>query len=204
MCYNGKSFLNETHQLRYACIMDFIVKRYNPKEKDCFNIKTKLFYPFGPSLNKTWEHIQKTTENKIDGLIFTPINGPIVFGRDNSLFKWKEIHTMDFFVKKEKSINLYYQKKSELVIYKTLDKENEKLVKKFVDPPLLKKGLIIEFKYSDDTFIPYRIRTDKDKPNGELTIKNTMINIEEAITIETLCNHNEPQLEISKMNKLIL
>ena len=31
-----------------------------------------------------------------------------------------------------------------------------------------------------------------------------MINIEEAITIETLCNHKEPELEISKMNKLIL
>ena len=185
MCYNGTSFLNESHNLRYACIIDLILKRYNNKEKDPFNIKTKLFYNYGPELNKTWEHIQKTTENKIDGLIFTPINHSIIFGRDYSLLKCKETHTMDFFVKKEKNLNLYYQKKSELILYKTLTKENEKLIKEFINQDLLKKGVIIEFKFENNLFIPYRLRTDKDKPNGEITIKNTMINIEENITINT-------------------
>ena len=91
--YNGTSFLKENHRLRYACIIDFILKRYVNKETDCFNIKTKLFYNYGPLVNKTWEHIQKTTENKIDGLNFTPIDHPVVFGRDYSLLKWKELHT---------------------------------------------------------------------------------------------------------------
>ena len=44
MCYNGTSFLNLNHRLRYACVIDFILKRYNPKDTDCFNVKTKLFY----------------------------------------------------------------------------------------------------------------------------------------------------------------
>ena len=202
MCYNGTNFLNFTHNLRYACIIDFILKRYNPKQTDCFNVKTKLFYKYGPGLDITWKHIQKTTENKIDGLIFTPVNGPIVFGRDNELLKWKEKHTMDFFVKKEtKKINLYFQKKSKLELYTTISKENEKLLKNFVSQDQLKEGLIIEFEYNDDLFIPYRVRTDKKKPNGEITIKNTMINIEEGITIEMLCKKEkvEPELNMDSL-----
>jgi hypothetical protein len=75
----GTSFLNISHDLRYAAVIDFILKRYINKESDCFNIKTKIFYKYGPELNKTWEHIQKTTENKIDGLIFTPVDHNIIF-----------------------------------------------------------------------------------------------------------------------------
>ena len=200
MAYNGTSFLNFNHRLRYACVIDFILKRYNPKETDCFQVKTKLFYSYGNQLDKTWEHIQKTTENKIDGLIFTPIYGPIIFGRDNSLFKWKENHTMDLFTKNhDKKIHLYYQKKTELVLYKTLPKENEKIIKNFVTKEQLKKGVIIEYEYINEIFTPYRLRTDKNKPNGEITVKNTMINIEEAITIQTLCQKKEPEININSL-----
>jgi hypothetical protein len=206
MSYNGTSFLKNNHRLRYSAIIDLIVKRYINKEKDPFNVKTKLFYKYGKELNKTWDHIQKTTENKIDGLIFTPIDGPIIFGRDNSLFKWKEENTMDLLVKKEtdrqsrtiKKINVYYQKKSELMFYKTIGKENEKLIIDFLTKDQLKNGAIVEFKFENYLFIPFRLRTDKDKPNGEITIKNTMINIEESITIGMLCN-NEIDLDFKKL-----
>jgi len=188
LSYNGISFLKEPHNLRYACIIDLIVKRYINKEKDPFNIKTKLFYVYGPELNKTWDHIQKTTENKIDGLIFTKIDHPVVFGRDYSLYKWKQEHTLDLFIKSEhkKGINLFYQKKQEQLHYKTLTKENEKLVKAFLSKENLKLGCVVEFKFENFLFVPYRLRTDKDKANGEITIKNTMINIEEAISIQNL------------------
>jgi hypothetical protein len=198
MCYNGTSFLNISHDLRYAAVIDFILKRYINKETDCFNVKTKIFYKYGPELNKTWEHIKKTTENKIDGLIFTPVDHNIIFGRDYDLLKWKEEHTMDLFVKKEnKKINLYFQKKSDLVLYKTLSKENEKIIT--LTKEQLKNGCIVEFKYEDDLFKVYRVRTDKNKPNGEITIKNTMINIEEAITIETLCNKQLPEITMDSL-----
>jgi len=200
MCYNSTSFLNFSHRLRYACVIDFILKRYNPKQTDCFNVKTKIFYKYGPQLDLTWEHIKKTTENKIDGLIFTPVHHPIIFGRDNLLLKWKQKHTMDLLVKREnKKINLYYQKKSELSLYKTLTKENEQLLKDFVSKEQLKNGVIIEFDYIDEMFVPYRVRVDKNKPNGEITIKNTMINIEEAITIQTLCNKQQVEINLDSL-----
>jgi len=199
MCYNGTSFLENSHRLRYACIIDFIIKRYSNRETDCFNIKTKLFYNYGPEISKTWKHIQKTTENNIDGLIFTPVDRPIIFGRDNSLFKWKETNTIDFLVKvvskssiketflsgKTTKINLYYYKKA-LCIYKSFkaDSKEYKEIIDFVPESVdLLQGVIIEFKISNDleSFTPYKIRSDKSKPNGEITVNNTLKNIKENI-----------------------
>jgi len=191
MAYNGTSFLELSHRLRYACIIDFIVKRYVNKETDCLNIKTKLFYKYGNEIAKTWEHIKKTTENEIDGMIFTHVDKPIIFGRDNSLFKWKENNTIDFLVKVvSKKMNLYYYKKA-LAIYKSFksDNINYNSVIDFVPESVdLTKGVIIEFKISKEleTFTPYKIRTDKSHPNGEITLKNTLKNIEESLDVSDL------------------
>ena len=191
MIYNGSSFIEKNHRLRYACIIDFILKRYVNKENDCINIKTKIFYRYGPGIEKTWDNIEKTTENKIDGLIFTPINGPVKFGRDNALFKWKlpENNTIDLLIKqKNKKIIVYYTKKTELIEFKkwSQSSENYKKVTAFA-PDIPEKGLVIEFKVvSEDSFIPYKIRTDKILPNGEITIFNTFKNVQEAITIDDL------------------
>ena len=188
--YNGKSFMEISHDLRYASILDFITKRYVPKETDCFNIKTKIFYKYGAELDKTWDHITKTTENNIDGLIFTPINEPVKFGRDNNLLKWKEpgSHTIDFFVKKVgKKINLYGTRKGTNYIFKSLVESDQsyKNIVSFEDTDL-KSGTIIEFNYNlkEDIFKPYRLRLDKHNPNGEITINNTLKNIEESILID--------------------
>lgn len=37
-----------------------------------------------------------------------------------------------------------------------------------------------------DIFKVYKIRTDKCRPNGEITVNNTLKNIKEAIKIEEL------------------
>ena len=203
MAYNARNFMEQPHHLRYYSILDFITKRYTPKESDAFDIKTKLFYVYGDRLAETWKHISNTTENKIDGLIFTPVRNPIIFGRDFSLFKWKnpEDHTMDFLVKLvQKKYNLYYYRKSQSVIYKSFSSKdkNYQLIKSFIEQHKADavKGSIIEFKYFPDgeIFQPYRLRTDKDKPNGELTIQNTFKNIKESIEISDFefktCEHD--------------
>ena len=189
MIYNGTSFLEKSHRLRYACIIDFIIKRYVNKIEDCVNIKTKLFYKYGPGIDKTWSHIKNTTENNIDGLIFTPVNGFIKFGRDNSLFKWKlpENNTIDLLVKqKGKNILVYYTKSGNLIEFKKWSPTNENY-KKIIAFTSNITDLVIEFKIlSEESFIPYKIRTDKSVPNSEITIFNTLKNIKEAITVDDL------------------
>jgi len=188
--YNGSSFMELSHNLRYAAVLDFITKRYINKETDCFNIKTKIFYNYGPEVNKTWDHIVKTTENEIDGLIFTPIYEPVKFGRDNSLFKWKTNHTIDFLFKKVgKKINLYGTRKGVNYIFKSLTETDPSYTNiTSFEETNLKNGTIIEFNYdpNGDIFKPYKTRSDKNQPNSEITITNTLKNIQEAITITQL------------------
>ena len=189
MIYNGSDFTKRSHHLRYNCIMDFITKRYVNNVSDCFNIKTKIFYCYGKLLTETWDHISKTTENNIDGLIFTPVDGPIKFGRDYSLFKWKEPdnHTMDLLVKiKAKKILLCGTND---YIFKTIDLKNKNylVINDYLNLNKIKGG-IIEFKYSvkDEMFTPYRLRLDKKFPNGEITITNTVKNITESLKVQDL------------------
>jgi mRNA guanylyltransferase len=193
MCYNGTSFLNKNHRLRYACIIDFIVKRYVNKETDPVNIKTKLFYNFGNRISETWEHIKQTTENEIDGLIFTPINRNIHFGRDNFLFKWKlpEDNTVDFqIIFKGRKVYLYYTEDSELKLYKSFASthQNYKKITEFNKiNKITEESPIIEFKIiNEDYFIPYRYRNDKNQPNSYITVLNTFKNVKEAIQVKDL------------------
>jgi len=191
MIYNGTDYTHKNHRLRYSAIIDLIVKRYQNKEKDPINIKTKLFYKVGPGLGETWKHIVETTENKIDGLIFTPVNGIIKFGRDYTLLKWKEEHTLDLLVSfKGKKMTFKYVKGHEYHHFKTYNSTNEnykKVINFIKEKQITSDEPIIEFKViSEDSFIPYRFRSDKNMPNGEITIKNTFKNIEESITIQNI------------------
>jgi len=206
--YNGVNFTDKPHSMRYNCILDFIGKRYQYKESDPFEIKTKIFYQYGNRLAETYNHILKMATNEIDGLIFTPVNSPVVFGRMNDLFKWKEINTMDFLVTYERGCNTislyYYNKNNKKTVYTSFNKsdENYNIIDDFIKRNenninnlanklskvkiTGKQNLIIEFKYSLNTkiFTPYRIRSDKNEPNGEITINNTLKNITESISID--------------------
>ncbi len=206
MIYNGISFLEVNHRLRYACVIDFIVKRYVNKESDPFFIKTKLFYNFGHEIEKTWEHIKETTENEIDGLIFTPINGPIVFGRDLKLFKWKlpENNTIDFQILfKSRKVHFYYLK-NDLVLYKSFSSthENYKKLSEFIKKnKITEESPIIEFKIiNEDYFIPYRYRNDKNLPNSEFTMLNTFKNVKENLTIKDIYLNPAPAPDQAKLS----
>ena len=199
MFYNGRDFTKKNHSFRYAAIIDFITKRYVNKESDPFNIKTKQFFKYGNQIETTWEHIKKTTENEIDGLIFTPISEPIKLGRQYSLLKWKDQdnHTIDLLVTgNKKKITLSYTKNGASEVFKIF-KPNEPNYIRIVDYLEAhniflksKDSLIIEFKYSlnSEIFTPYRIRTDKSVPNSEITLNNTLKNITESIGITDFFN----------------
>lgn len=191
--YCGVSFIEKSHDLRYAAIIDFISTRYIVnKNSDSFNIKTKIFYNYSKELLKIWEHITNSTENKIDGLIFTPVDQPVKYGRQEDLYKWKEPgnNTIDLLVKKtDNKFSLFGSKKSGNYLVKIFKENhpNYEIIHDFFLIHVKKNISIIEFKYStlddDEIFTPYRIRTDKSVPNSEQTINNSLKNFREAINI---------------------
>jgi hypothetical protein len=191
IAYNGRSYMKISHNKRYGAIIDFITKMYSYQQSNPFYIKTKLFYNYTPELEQTWEHIKQTTENNIDGLIFTPVHSPIVIGRQNDLFKWKNgsNHTIDLLVKLiHKNINAYYSGNK---IFKKINdpvSQEYKQIFNFCGKEILIKGVIVEFKYSVDSGIltPYRLRQDKEFPNSKLTVDNTITNIRESLEIQDL------------------
>ena len=188
MAYNGTNFIKKSHNLRYGAIIDFLTKRYFPNENDNLLIKTKIFYHYTSELEKTWEHIQFTSENKIDGLIFTPVYSQIEFGRQLNLFKWKNggNHTIDLLVKIiNNKIHTYYSNNKIFKKINNTDSEYTKIIK-FTTKEALLKGIIIEFNYIQEILIPYRIRNDKILPNSKLTVDNTLKNINESLEIQDL------------------
>jgi hypothetical protein len=85
-------------------------------------------------------------------------------------------------------MNLYYYKKV-LSVYVSFKKEskNYTAIVDFVGENVdLLKGAVIEFKILDDYYEPYRLRKDKNRPNGEITVNNTFKNIQESIKISEL------------------
>jgi ATP-dependent DNA ligase len=188
MAYNGTNFIKKSHNLRYGAIIDFLTKRYFPDNNNDLLIKTKIFYHYTTELEKTWEHIQSTSENKIDGLIFTPIYHQIEFGRQLNLFKWKNggNHTIDLLVKIiNNKIHTYYSNNKIFKKINNTDDEYTKIIK-FTTKEALLKGIIIEFNYIQENLIPYRIRNDKILPNSKLTVDNTLKNIKESLEIQDL------------------
>ena len=82
---------------------------------------------------------------------------------------------------------------SKEISLKGTDPSSFKLITEFCSIEQLKNGVIIEFNYipEEDLFKPYRLRLDKEHPNSEITINNTLKNIEEAITIDDLFNGDD-------------
>jgi len=218
--YCGTDYRREKyHVKRWHCIKDFLDRRVISSPSDCCYLIHKVFYQVGNKLHVTWEHINKTKLNNIDGLIFTPAVGEWTFGRDWNLLKWKSdgMHTVDFQIKNlVRKIELQIiDSQSNLVVVDTITSKHEswKPIKDFilVNCPEDKTPIIeflIEKKIDEDgwKYTPYRLRDDKNIPNGKITWENTLKNITENLKIENFVNiyesekENVDTIDLNRMN----
>jgi hypothetical protein len=136
-----------------------------------------------------------TVTQRIDGLVFTPVNEPVRIGTHETMFKWKpkEKNTVDFLMKKEPSWEvpgtvggplawrLYVQEKGKLVF------ESE-VAMDLMNEPWFEEGAIVECEFVDDGkrmwWRPLKRRTDKTHPNGRRTFYRTIVNIREDIKMK--------------------
>lgn len=164
-------------------IMEEIVKSTISMKSDAVKIKIKNFYLFIDFERFLYEYLPTVTQ-KVDGLIFTPINEPIRVGTHETLFKWKEKdhNTIDFLTRFEyNEWRLYVQEKGKLIFESVIPPGK-------VDTSWLKNDMILECQYiTDDVpmyWKPLLQRTDKNHPNNRRTFYRTLVNIKEDIKIE--------------------
>lgn len=207
--YKGKNNINFKLLNRLYNVNDFV----NNVSITRITIKSKTFYIDNNYLDKNdikliqkidnvkipknyknfitnlWKKRSNNFRYKLDGLIFTPLDG--LYKDDNKkIFKWKDEHTLDVRVKYSKSkniwkfdVNRFGQQPDYLnIYYKPIKSINFDLI----------NGDIVEFIYSHkySQFIPYRKRTDKLLPNARKTADGVLMAIDDDIQIENLVNIN--------------
>jgi len=155
-------------------------------KSDKYKLKCKKFH----AINDFEEFMDKhlpSIEQKVDGVVFTPVNEPVRIGTHETLFKWKprEKNTVDFQMKwdeRSKEWKLYVQEKGKLIFesaipHNRLDNYN-----------LFEDGAIVECMYitweSPMWWKPLKRRYDKTYPNNRRTFYRTIVNIQEDIQLK--------------------
>jgi len=165
-----------------------------------FRVTSKQFFPF-KQLNLLNKLIQEEKlDHKTDGIICTPKNKKIGSLTQNDLFKWKprHLHTFDFKITRNSDgITAFVNKKGVHVPYACAPYGSPE-EKKFLEGlakncPEFTNNNIVECEYDDinDSYTPIKLRLDKTHPNSFFTVKKTLCNIKENITVEELIELTE-------------
>ena len=191
---NGESVWNLNLMKRLEAARG-IMKSIIYMKSDQYRLKCKTFHQMR-EFGKFMDEYLPTVQQKIDGLVFTPVNEPIRIGTHETMFKWKpqEKNTVDFLMKWEPSREtpgfkpgtpawrLYVQEKGKLFF------ESEIPFNRMEDEPWFEDGAIVECKYitweEPMWWRPLKRRTDKNYPNNRRTFYRTIVNIKENIQMK--------------------
>jgi len=191
---NGESVWNRNLNERLDAARG-VMKSIIYMKSDQYRLKCKTFHQMR-DFGKFMDEYLPTVQQKIDGLVFTPVNEPIRIGTHETMFKWKpqEKNTVDFLMKREPSREtpgfkpgapawrLYVQEKGKLFF------ESEIPFNRMDDEPWFEDGAIVECKYitweSPMWWRPIKRRTDKTYPNNRRTFYRTIVNIKENIQMK--------------------
>ena len=161
--------------------MENLIKRIIVMKSDVFKLRLKTFHVVD-DMHVFLDDYLPTVKEKIDGLVFTPVNEPMRIGTHETMFKWKpkEKNTVDFALQRDcvrRGVwRLYVQDKGQLVY------ESETLQ----EEPYFEEGAIVECEYVPEIerWRAIKRRTDKTYPNNRRTFYATLRNIKEDIRVE--------------------
>jgi hypothetical protein len=164
-------------------------------KSDKYRLKMKTFHMMN-DFEVFMDEYLPTVQQKIDGLVFTPVYDPIRLGTHETMFKWKplEKNTVDFLMKREPSREtpgckpgamvwrLYVQEKGKMYF------ESEIPQNRIPDEAWFEDGAIVECRYmtweSPMWWQPLKRRRDKNHPNNRRTFYRTIVNIKEDIKMK--------------------
>jgi hypothetical protein len=202
-CINiyGKDISKSFFPARYSEITKLICDYWVPEGSE-FKICSKQFFPFKQLglLNRLIN--ENRLDHKTDGIICTPKDRKVGSHTQYDLYKWKprHLHTFDFkIVKGSDGITVFVNKNGEHVPYASAlhGSPEEKI---FLDGlvkncPEFTNNTIVECDYDDlnDVYTPIKLRLDKSHPNSLFTVKKTLCNIKENISMEELIDLSNPE-----------
>jgi hypothetical protein len=190
----GKSVWDKTLTERLEASRS-LMKNIIYMKSDKYRLKCKTFHHMRDFETFMDDYLPKV-EQKIDGLVFTPVNEPVRIGTHETMFKWKplEKNTVDFLMKKEPSREtpgfrpgplawrLYIQEKGKMYF------ESEIPLNIIADEPWFEDGAIVECMYmtweEPMWWKPLKRRRDKTHPNNRRTFYRTIVNIKENIKMK--------------------
>lgn len=183
MLVNRGQNVGHLNFLKRLELMESIINSTISMKSDTFKIKLKTFHAMNDFENFLYNYLP-TVSQKVDGLVFTPVNEPVRIGTHETLFKWKERdhNTVDFLARYDyDQWRLYVQEKGQLVFESIIPEDK-------VDISWLEDSTIVECQYIVDDvpmyWKPLKVRTDKKHPNNRRTFYRTIVNIKEDIKID--------------------
>ena len=157
---------------RMACVQKALAP-YKPEVADPALLCVKKFIPscIASSFKEHMGSMQSSYD--IDGVILTPEDDGIVFGRHMGMFKLKTHHTVDFEVASDGNGLMVYD----------FTKQKSVIVAKL--PSHATPGTVVECELlNDDCWKVCGVRQDKSTANDMLTYSKTLLNIRECITLD--------------------
>jgi hypothetical protein len=162
--------------------MESVVKSIISMKSDRIKVRLKTFHAL-TDFKTFMDDYLPTVQEKIDGLVFTPIKDSVKIGTHETMFKWKpkEKNTVDFLVRRDDqgTWRLYVQEKGKLFMESSLPP---------VDIPWLRDGMIVECEFMENDvpmwWRPIMERKDKTYPNNRRTFYRTIVNIREDIKMK--------------------
>ena len=141
------------------------------------HVQKDFEFSIKPWLPATRENVKRSIEARgdSDGLIFYPRDSPVRLGRAMDLFKWKQDNTLDFEIREGRA---YFMQSRNRVNVETLRIR--------VNCADLANG-IYEFRAKKGgTWTMMKARPFKERANDVVTVKRTLLTIEENITLEDI------------------
>lgn len=177
---NGKNVMRLNWEMRYhEC--DKFLNKYNYSEKFSFRICMKKFFHLN-QITQLFVEMEKDNV-KNDGIVMYPINEPVGYRTQYTLFKWKYKHTIDFqIIRNGKMYDLYCTDRLKKVKFGSVTEDKMVFLQPLVDNQIVE--FIVE---SENTFIPMKIRNDKSTGNSLFTTNKTILNKMENITKQEIC-----------------
>jgi hypothetical protein len=157
------------------------------ESQQTIELRLKKFYLF----NEFSKDLITNSDHPIDGLILTPVNVEIGNQEQNTLFKFKENHTVDFKLVDENEYYNGYATINKTVPFKMMAvHKNNHVFKRLLtlNCPGFQSGDIVEFAINTkyNVYDPIKIRRDKDYPNSRRVVDKTNFNAKENITLDEL------------------